>query len=926
MVATARPSIVKPPLVPQRDAIVDSQRQGDSASNIQCDDRLGDMSDSEAMRILDALGGFSTNRTDGRSGSSKTSTTGAYSGSRSGDDGEAAHVPPKADVLPDMDEVEANGIIKKFGGFLKSREHCAIANDGPHTPTNPAAPTTLASKSLPSHVAVPQTVSAPVRYTSPSTDSQPEISAQSPANKFPSRKDVLSARRALMADGGRPSTSSFNSPAKTPSRSALLRKSGATQQSPVGASARLTVAPSPSTARQLVFRSPNLKRPLARPAFSTPTKRVLVDDSIKGASAGPEEVVTQQQARPSPFRQRIPAVLPPVTTRQPVTLPRPCKLVEPQVFDIHSRTERHSLGSIASQVDVGNLQRLPQAVLTMSADLAAQYCFPGTGGNQTWGAPEARSAMLSRGCVPNAVTEGWVLNHYRWCVWSCACYARRLPAQWHSFWSSENIVNRLLYRYEREYVCGERSALKRVLEGDSSSQQLMVLCVASIHCTDNVAQAEVTDGWYGIRAMLDPVLARAASKGRLRVGDKIACAGLRMSGVTEGVSPLTDKAERAVLALNANCVRRAAWDSKLGFQRRKAMFLSLSAVCELGGPVGAALDVVVMRTYPMVYMEMLSDGRRVVRSEKEELRIAGALEGKRVAMTHDLKEKRLMALSRRAGSARSVALNIETCHSGKDLYEYVMHSSIDPADARQRLTSSQSDAFDRYVAEQQSEVEADISEAVDRGAPQRQVCALFRLLVCDYPAHKSKQPEPGVNQFALVTIWRPRGISPGDFAEGSRFVFTGLTVSPRKTGSQQPHSLHKGTWICLNYSSPGSHFKPLPADPEVVQRSEYRERGTLCVDEMCHITSGQEVDLAGRVTGCQAADQPGQSSVLHLSTTDECGTTYVATIEFPVAIFGAVNIASGCQATVRNCVYAPRAGAAPNTFHLRASDGCEVFY
>ncbi|KAJ1658048.1 hypothetical protein GGF38_004310, partial [Coemansia sp. RSA 25] len=179
---------------------------------------------------------------------------------------------------------------------------------------------------------------------------------------------------------------------------------------------------------------------------------------------------------------------------------------------------------------------------------------------------------------------------------------------------------------------------------------------------------------------------------------------------------------------------------------------------------------------------------------------------------------------------------------------------------------------------------------------------------------------------ALVTVWGPRGISPADFAEGSRFVFTGLTVSPRRAESQQTHPLLRGAHLRLNFSSPGSHSKPLPADPEVVQRSEYRERGALCIDEMCHIAPGQEVDLAGSVTGCQAADHPGQSSMLHLSTTDERGTTHVATIEFPVVTFGAVNIASGCQATVRNCVYAPRSGAAPNTFYLRAGDGCEVIY
>ncbi|KAJ1998005.1 hypothetical protein GGI06_006352 [Coemansia sp. S85] len=272
--------------------------------------------------------------------------------------------------------------------------------------------------------------------------------------------------------------------------------------------------------------------------------------------------------------------------------------------------------------------------------------------------------------------------------------------------------------------------------------------------------------------------------------------------------------------------------------------------------------------------------------------------------------------------------NIEACHGGKDLYDYVMYSGADSTEARQQLTSTQLEALDRYATEQQAEIEVDVAEAVDKQAPQRQVRALFKLLVCDYPSHKCKQVEASGSQLALVTVWGPRGIGPADFAEGSRFLFTGLTVSPRRAGWQQMHShrRHQDAHLRLNFSLPGSHYRPIPADQEIVQRSEYCERGTLCIDELCHIAPGQEVDLAGSVTGCQPGQHPGQSSILRLSTTDEDGISHVALIDFPVVTYGAVSVASGCLATVRNCVYASRAGAAPNTFHLKAGDGCELLY
>ncbi|KAI8324057.1 nucleic acid-binding protein, partial [Martensiomyces pterosporus] len=169
---------------------------------------------------------------------------------------------------------------------------------------------------------------------------------------------------------------------------------------------------------------------------------------------------------------------------------------------------------------------VPEDVHTITAQSAADYSIPLGADGQGWGSSAARQALLACGCSPEVVTEQWVRNHFRWSVWSCASYARRFPAQWREFWSIENITSRLLYRYEREFVRGERSALKKILEADASPQQLMVLCVAAVFQKDGVTRAEVTDGWYSMASLVDPILAQAIARGRLRVGDKIACCGL----------------------------------------------------------------------------------------------------------------------------------------------------------------------------------------------------------------------------------------------------------------------------------------------------------------------------------------------------------------------------------------------------------------
>ena len=49
---------------------------------------------------------------------------------------------------------------------------------------------------------------------------------------------------------------------------------------------------------------------------------------------------------------------------------------------------------------------------------------------------------------------------------------------------------------------------------------------------------EVTDGWYSIKAALDPALSRLARGGRIRVGDKLVMYGAELLGTMDGCDPL----------------------------------------------------------------------------------------------------------------------------------------------------------------------------------------------------------------------------------------------------------------------------------------------------------------------------------------------------------------------------------------------------
>ena len=69
----------------------------------------------------------------------------------------------------------------------------------------------------------------------------------------------------------------------------------------------------------------------------------------------------------------------------------------------------------------------------------------------------------------------------------------------------------------------------------------MVLCVSNVlswspanvddqgRPIDSHPELEVTDGWYKLRARVDPPLARAVRKGLIRVGTKLAVSGAKVS-------------------------------------------------------------------------------------------------------------------------------------------------------------------------------------------------------------------------------------------------------------------------------------------------------------------------------------------------------------------------------------------------------------
>ncbi|PWN21103.1 nucleic acid-binding protein, partial [Microstroma glucosiphilum] len=146
------------------------------------------------------------------------------------------------------------------------------------------------------------------------------------------------------------------------------------------------------------------------------------------------------------------------------------------------------------------------------------------------------------------VDLAWVRNHWIMILWKLAHYTRCKPQEAALWWCFEQVMRQLKYRYEREVNLAQRSAIKRIQERDSPASLPMILRVFGHHkvnaedvdslgamskvkdrtCGDYDYELELTDGWYRIRARMDPTLSRAFKRGKIAQGMKLAIQGARL--------------------------------------------------------------------------------------------------------------------------------------------------------------------------------------------------------------------------------------------------------------------------------------------------------------------------------------------------------------------------------------------------------------
>ncbi|NXE82144.1 BRCA2 protein, partial [Cochlearius cochlearius] len=417
-----------------------------------------------------------------------------------------------------------------------------------------------------------------------------------------------------------------------------------------------------------------------------------------------------------------------------------------------------------------------------------------------------RALCDTPGVDPKLITEAWVYNHYRWIVWKLAAMEVSFPREFaNRCLTPETVLLQLKYRYDLEVDKSKRSAIKKITERDDAAGKTLVLCVSKIISLNTVvspsssnknveskkaaAIIEVTDGWYGIRALLDPPLKAFLHRRRLTVGQKIIVHGAELVGSQNGCTPL-EAPDSLMLKISANSTRCARWHAKLGFHRDPRPFpLPLSSLYSEGGAVGC-IDIVIQRTYPIQWMEKTSAGSYVFRNsraeEREAAKHAEDQQKKLEALFAKIQaeyEKREERTSRRTPRSRIVTRQqIHNLQDGAELYEAIQNAS-DPGYMEGYLSEDQLKALNAHRQlmndKKQSQIQEEFKKALEsaeqeeNGCAKRDVSTVWKLFVVDY---RKQEKHKG----AILSIWRPLLDVCSLLKEGSRYRIYQLSTSQSK--------------------------------------------------------------------------------------------------------------------------------------------------
>ncbi|XP_021769649.1 protein BREAST CANCER SUSCEPTIBILITY 2 homolog B-like isoform X1 [Chenopodium quinoa] len=478
------------------------------------------------------------------------------------------------------------------------------------------------------------------------------------------------------------------------------------------------------------------------------------------------------------------------------------------------------------------LDHIPEEVRQITPRTSEKYTF--VDGSQRFGVENFYHLLVQSGASVQHASKEWVTNHFKWIVWKLASYERCYSSKsMKKFLTISDVLEELKYRYEREVNHGQRSAIKRILEGDASPSSMLVLCVSEIEDPSTSmadkssnSRIELTDGWYSVCAQLDLVLSKQLDAGKLFVGQKLRICGAGLIGWNGPVSPL--KASPLIsLMLHINGTYRASWHERLGLCRGMCAPLAFRCIKDNGGLIPRTL-VGVTRMYPVLYRERLKSGGYIVRSEKLEASLTQLYNRRRSNIIEGLTSDFQRGL---VGSCTEDDYDNEGAKIMK-----MLESAAEPELLMAEMSSEQLASFSKYRATidetRQGDLQRLIEKALeDAGLSARDVTPFMRVRVVGLKSRGQYKGE--VQREGLITIWNPTEQQKLELVEGQAYAISGLIPS---------HSDLSTLYLQARGSS--TKWKPLTTKEKESFGPFFNPRKPVSLSRMGEVPLSSEFDTA----------------------------------------------------------------------------------
>ncbi|KAK7075245.1 Breast cancer 2, early onset [Halocaridina rubra] len=497
--------------------------------------------------------------------------------------------------------------------------------------------------------------------------------------------------------------------------------------------------------------------------------------------------------------------------------------------------------------DNAKLYRFPVRDESVTVD-CGEGCHIIPGKDECIGAAEVEQGFFCMpGVQPKFLPQGWVANHYRWIVWKLAALERRLIQR--KLLTIENVIARLKYRYDREIDRVERPIIRKITEHDDTPQKTMVLCIAGIKFVpkqnDSVSEKDgslqndntspllyLTDGWYGISAVVDCAMAQIIFENKIKIGTKLVIHGAELSGLSSPCHPL-EAPSGSCLRLSTNMTRRARWWTRLGLLSCQGPFpVKLTSVLKDGGSVGK-IKVMLSRIYPLVYFEK-SNGSSIFRGEKAHLRLIKQHQRDK----EDILQKVMRNIEReyekencdqQVNNFKSLTdEEISSLATGREI-ALLLETIPDPVRLDNILSAHQLELARSWQHCQAEDRRLKINSAVQRRMTEMQktyeAVPVLKLRIVDVD---------GVE--AVLSIWRPSEELRQALTEGLAFIIHYVMASGSRKGTLQLTATRQTRWECIDKGSPLSF-------PET-----FRVVSPLCLTASVNFNpQWKEVDVVGMV-------------------------------------------------------------------------------